>query len=330
MKWWAIYKNFLLDVIVRLPHPRTGNSQGRKTFLPPSVDKLTRTYDIECSNLHLSLATLRPKGLSRSKMKWWAIYTNLSMDVIVRLPHPRSGHSQGQKTFLAPSAEKQRRNYDIGWSNHHPSLSTLRPKRFGRQKMKSWAIYTNFPVDVIVRLPHPPSADSHGQETPLPPSADKPTGNYDIERSNHHPSLSTLRPKGLSHSKMKWWAIHTNIPVDVIVRLPQPWSGDSQNQETFWAPSAEKQTRNYQIECSNLHPSLSTLRPKGLSRSKMKWWAIYTNIPLDVIVTLPHPQSGDRQSKKTFWAPSADKEARNYDIESSNHHPSLSTLGPNG
>ena len=70
--------------------------------------------------------------------------------------------------------------------------------------------------------------------------------------------------------------IYTNLPVYVIVRLPHNRSGDSQGQETFLAPSADKQTRNYDIECSNHHLSLSTLRPKGLSRSKMKWWAIYT------------------------------------------------------
>ena len=29
-----------------------------------------------------------------------------------RLPHPRSGDSQGQETCLAPSADKQTRNYD--------------------------------------------------------------------------------------------------------------------------------------------------------------------------------------------------------------------------
>ena len=29
-----------------------------------------------------------------------------------RLPHPRSGDSQGQEMFLAPSADKQTRNYD--------------------------------------------------------------------------------------------------------------------------------------------------------------------------------------------------------------------------
>ena len=37
------------------------------------------------------------------------IYTNLPVNVIVRLPHPRSGDSQGQETFLAPSADKQTR-----------------------------------------------------------------------------------------------------------------------------------------------------------------------------------------------------------------------------
>ena len=32
---------------------------------------------------------------------------------MVRLPHPRSGDSQGQDTSLAPSADKQTRNYDM-------------------------------------------------------------------------------------------------------------------------------------------------------------------------------------------------------------------------
>ena len=33
------------------------------------------------------------------------IYRNLPVNAIVRLPHPPSGDSQGQETFLAPSAE---------------------------------------------------------------------------------------------------------------------------------------------------------------------------------------------------------------------------------
>ena len=65
--------------------------------------------------------------------------------------------------------------------------------------------------------------------------------------------------------------IYTNLPVNAIVRLLHPRSGDSQDQETFLAPPADKQTRNYGTECSNHHPSLSTLSPKGLSHSKMKW-----------------------------------------------------------
>ena len=65
-------------------------------------------------------------SLSLSLSLYIYIYTNLPVDVIVRLPHPRSGDSQGRETFLAPSAEKQTHNCDIEYSNHHPSLSTLR------------------------------------------------------------------------------------------------------------------------------------------------------------------------------------------------------------
>ena len=65
--------------------------------------------------------------------------------------------------------------------------------------------------------------------------------------------------------------IYTNLPVNAIVGLPHPRSGESQSQETFLAPSADKQTRNYVRDCSNHYPSLSTISSKGLSCSKMKW-----------------------------------------------------------
>ena len=54
--------------------------------------------------------------------------------------------------------------------------------------------------------------------------------------------------------------IYINLRVNAIIRLPHPWSGDSQGQETFLAPSADNQNRKYHTECSNHHPSLSTLR----------------------------------------------------------------------
>ena len=50
------------------------------------------------------------------------IYINLPVNSIVRLPHPQSRDSQGQEKFLAPSADKQTRNYDTECSSHHPSL----------------------------------------------------------------------------------------------------------------------------------------------------------------------------------------------------------------
>ena len=36
---------------------------------------------------------------------YYHIYTNLPVNAIVRLPHPRNGDSQGQEMFLAPSAD---------------------------------------------------------------------------------------------------------------------------------------------------------------------------------------------------------------------------------
>ena len=42
----------------------------------------------------------------------------------------------------------------------------------------------------------------------------------------------------------------TNLPVNTIVRLPHPWGGDGQDQETCLAASADNQTCNYDIECS--------------------------------------------------------------------------------
>ena len=55
--------------IVKLPPPRSGDSQGQETFLVPSVDNQTHNFDTECSNHHRPLSTLRSKELSRSKIK---------------------------------------------------------------------------------------------------------------------------------------------------------------------------------------------------------------------------------------------------------------------
>ena len=54
------------------------------------------------------------------------IYTNLPVKAIVRLRHPRSGDSQGQEIFLAPSADNQTRNYDTRVLK--PSSFPINPK----------------------------------------------------------------------------------------------------------------------------------------------------------------------------------------------------------
>ena len=81
-------------------------------FQHPLLTSKPATVTEECSNHHRSLSTLRSKGLSCSRMKWLPIYTNLPGNAIVRLPHPRSGDTLDQETFLAPFADKQTCNYD--------------------------------------------------------------------------------------------------------------------------------------------------------------------------------------------------------------------------
>ena len=39
--------------------------------------------------------------------------------------------------------------------------------------------------------------------------------------------------------------LNNNLLVNAVIRLLRPESGDSQGQETFLAPSADKQTHNY-------------------------------------------------------------------------------------
>ena len=132
------------------------------------------------------------------------------------------------------------------------------------------------------------------------------------ECSNHHPSLSTLSSKGLSRSRMKCWAIYTHLLTNAIVRLPHHGSGDSQGQETFLAPSADKETRKYDTRVLKPPSALSILRSNGLSRSRMNWWAIYINLSVNAIVKLLHPRRGDIEGVEPLLAPSADKQTCNY------------------
>ena len=92
---------------------------------------------------------------------------------------------------------------------------------------------------------------------------------------------------------MKWCAIYPNLPVNAIVRLPHTQSEDSHGRETLLAPSADKQTCNYDRRVLN-SPSL----PKN---TKVKLIEPYIQIlPVHAIVILPHPWSEDSQGQKTF------------------------------
>ena len=129
-----IYIQLPVNVVVRR-NSWNWNSQGQETFLSSSTDKQTRNYDTECSNDWLSLSTLRSKGLSRSKMKWWAIHANLQVNVI---------------DYLILGAEIARVFSTLDWQanpqlwhrifNHHPSQLILRSKELILRQLKWWAI----------------------------------------------------------------------------------------------------------------------------------------------------------------------------------------------
>ena len=48
------------------------------------------------------------------------MHMNLPVNAVVRQLHPRSRNSQGQETFLAPSADNQTCNYETEYSNQPP------------------------------------------------------------------------------------------------------------------------------------------------------------------------------------------------------------------
>ena len=86
--------------------------------------------------------------------------------------------------------------------------------------------------------------------------------------------------------------------------ISNSWSGDSQHQKTFLAPSADKQTLNYDTECSEQSQ-------KCIFKFSKKYHSH----------RLSHPRS---QGQETFSTPYADKETHNYDTEWLNHHLSQS------
>ena len=58
--------------------------------------------------------------------------------------------------------------------------------------------------------------------------------------------------------------IYINLPVNAIVRLPLPQSGDIQGQATFLAPSADKKTSNYDTRVLKPPSLLINAKVKGI------------------------------------------------------------------
>ena len=77
-----------------------------------------------------------------------------------------------------------------------------------------------------------------------------------------------------------------NLPVNAIVKLPHIWS--TYSQKMFLPPSADKQTRKYDSECSKHYPPINTKVKEIEPYLDEMVSYIYTNLPVNAMVRLPH------------------------------------------
>ena len=173
----------------------------------------------------------------------------------VSLPRPRSRYSQDQELFLVPSADKQTGNYDTRLLKPPPLPISTKVKGIEAQQDGTVSHIYKFTNKCHSQTTPCQRRDSHGQETYLAPSADKQTCNS-VKR--------VLKPP--------FFPINTNVKgievqQDGMVRHIYKFTSkchsqttpshslDSQGQEVFLAPSADKQICNYHTRVLKL-PSL--------------------------------------------------------------------------
>ena len=89
---------------------------------------------------------------------------------------------------------------------------------------------------------------------------------YNTECPNHYPSQSQQGPRIEQQQDKMVSHIYENLPTNSIVRLPHLWSSDSQGQETFLAPNADKEIRNYDTDRLNRY----SLQPQRGTRIEMQ------------------------------------------------------------
>ena len=77
-----------------------------------------------------------------------------------------------------------------------------------------------------------------------------------------------------------------NLPVNATVKLPHIWS--TYSQKMFLPPSADKQTRKYDSECSKHYPPINTKVKEIEPYLDEMVSYIYTNLPVNAMVRLPH------------------------------------------
>ena len=132
-------------------------------------------------------------------------------------------------------------------------------------------MYTNLPVNAIVRLPHLYSEKKPGSGIIFSTLGWSPKPQLWQRVVKPPPFPINPKIKGIEPSQDRMaHHIYTSLLVNAIIRLVHPGRGDSQHQQSRLPQNVEKQTRSYS--------SLSTLRPKELICWKMKWWSIYAQI----------------------------------------------------
>ena len=91
----------------------------------------------EHENIKITTSTLLPSTDLKNIFKPHKhtdiyIYPNLPRNGVVKLSNSLSRYSQGRKTFLASSAQRQARNFDKKGSNHNPSQLAITKRQWDR------------------------------------------------------------------------------------------------------------------------------------------------------------------------------------------------------
>ena len=80
------------------------------------------------------------------------LFPNLPRNGVVKLSNSLSRYSQGRKTFLASSAQRQARYFDKKGSNHNPSQLAITKRQWDRQIDRQIDRYVDKQIQIQIYL----------------------------------------------------------------------------------------------------------------------------------------------------------------------------------